>query len=109
VKFKCGDKILFKSNTIFKNLNPVWEESFAQLIDDPTVPIVVEVFDYDRFAADDFMGSATIDISQFTYWKPFEQKLLLSDDNCAESYMGYVNVQVTIEPQTDVDKQKVRF
>jgi Ca2+-dependent lipid-binding protein len=42
VKFKYKTKLLYKSNTIFKNLNPVWEEEFSQLIDDPTTPLQVE-------------------------------------------------------------------
>lgn len=47
-----------------KNLNPVWDEEFTLLIDDPTTPIYMDVYDYDRWATDDFMGGATIDLSQ---------------------------------------------
>lgn len=65
------------------------------------------MFDYDRFASDDFMGSAQLELSQFTYWKMFDHKLLLEDEDTAEEYMGYVNVQVTIEPQTEIDRAKV--
>uniref|UniRef100_A0A914RC86 C2 domain-containing protein n=1 Tax=Parascaris equorum TaxID=6256 RepID=A0A914RC86_PAREQ len=64
VKFKYKNRTYFKSNTIYKNLNPVWEEEFSQLIDDPTTPIVVDVYDYDRFAADDYMGGGLVDLSQ---------------------------------------------
>ena len=70
--------------------------------------VSLQVYDYDRFSVnDDFMGSAILDPSQFTFWKPFEQKLLLEDDNSVEEYMGYINVQVTIEPQTEGDKNRV--
>lgn len=66
------------------------------------------MYDYDRFSVnDDFMGAAVLDLSQFTFWKPFEQKLLLEDSSAVEEYMGYINVQVTIEPQTESDKNRV--
>lgn len=43
VKFKQGARLLFKSSTIFRNLNPSWEEEFSLLVDEVSNPIDVEV------------------------------------------------------------------
>lgn len=43
VKFKYKDRIVYKSSTIFKNLNPIWDEEFQMLADDMTSPISIEV------------------------------------------------------------------
>uniref|UniRef100_A0A914XGZ1 C2 domain-containing protein n=2 Tax=Plectus sambesii TaxID=2011161 RepID=A0A914XGZ1_9BILA len=105
VKFKYKTKMLYKSNTIFKNLNPVWEEEFSQLIDDPTTPLQAEVYDYDRFAMDDFMGAASVDLSKLRFWEPTDIKLLLAEEG-SEEYMGYINLVVTILPQTGEEKEQ---
>lgn len=47
VKFKCGGRLVYKSRTVYRDLNPVWDESFTVPIEDPFVPISIKVFDYD--------------------------------------------------------------
>lgn len=63
VKFKIGGKMLYKTKTIYKNLNPQWNETFNLLIEDIFRPVHMEVFDYDRGRFDDPMGTADIDLS----------------------------------------------
>ena len=60
VKFKIGGKQYYKSRTVFKNLNPKWDEKFALPIEDPFKPVQVKVFDYDRGVSDDPMGGSEI-------------------------------------------------
>jgi len=55
--------MLYKTKTIYKNLNPQWNETFNLLIEDIFRPIHMEVFDYDRGRFDDPMGTADIDLS----------------------------------------------
>lgn len=43
VKFKMGGRLLHKSRTIHRDLNPVWDEVFVVPIEDPFEPIVVKV------------------------------------------------------------------
>ena len=43
VKFYWRGKQVFKSKTIDKDLNPVWDESFILAIDDPFVPLEIKV------------------------------------------------------------------
>uniref|UniRef100_A0A8L8K0Q4 Multiple C2 domains, transmembrane 2b n=1 Tax=Heligmosomoides polygyrus TaxID=6339 RepID=A0A8L8K0Q4_HELPZ len=105
VKFKYKDRIVYKSSTIFKNLNPIWDEEFQMLADDMTSPIFIEVFDYDRFCTDDFMGCSTVDISQVFQFvhrsvrgvlsevvKKKEKSKLLCSFLLAQMWMSVVNV-----------------
>lgn len=43
VKFKIGGRLLFKSKTLHKDLNPVWDETFIVPIEDPFQPINIKV------------------------------------------------------------------
>lgn len=43
VKFKVGGRLMHKSRTIARDLNPVWDESFTLAIEDPFQPIQLKV------------------------------------------------------------------
>uniref|UniRef100_A0A8C6MBH9 C2 domain-containing protein n=1 Tax=Nothobranchius furzeri TaxID=105023 RepID=A0A8C6MBH9_NOTFU len=68
VKFKLGGKEVFRSKTIHKNLNPVWDEKITLIVESLSEPLYVKVFDYDFGLQDDFMGSA------FIYLESLEQQ-----------------------------------
>ncbi|KAL6732874.1 hypothetical protein Aduo_003587 [Ancylostoma duodenale] len=106
VKFKYKDRIVYKSSTIFKNLNPIWDEEFQMLVDDMTSPIYIEVFDYDRFCTDDFMGSANIDISQVKWFQPLERTVELADDASPEEELGTISLTITVVPLTMDEKDE---
>ncbi|RCN45613.1 C2 domain protein, partial [Ancylostoma caninum] len=106
VKFKYKDRIVYKSSTIFKNLNPIWDEEFQMLADDMTSPIYIEVFDYDRFCTDDFMGSANIDISQVKWFQPLERTVELADDASPEEELGTISLTITVVPLTMDEKDE---
>ncbi|KAK3152904.1 hypothetical protein QOZ80_2BG0165110 [Eleusine coracana subsp. coracana] len=55
------DKQRLKTRVIKKSTNPEWNEELTLSIEDPAVPIRLEVFDKDMFA-DDSMGNAELDI-----------------------------------------------
>ena len=63
MKFKVGNKSLYKSRTVFKNLNPKWDEKFTIPVEDVYKPLLVKCYDYDRGRSDDPMGTAEIDMS----------------------------------------------
>ena len=109
VKFKYQDKTLYKSNTVYRSLNPNWDEEFAFLIDDPTSFLKLEVFDYDRFMMDDPMGFSNIDLSTLKLFEAHELKLTLEDEESNEEYMGYVHLMVTITPLTENQKAEVSY
>jgi len=43
VKFKLGNKVVARSKTIYRDLNPVWDEKFQFTIDDLTQPLQIRV------------------------------------------------------------------
>ncbi|XP_076939992.1 putative ADP-ribosylation factor GTPase-activating protein AGD11 [Bidens hawaiensis] len=51
-----------KTRVIKSNLNPVWNEKLMLSIPSDVPPLIVNVFDKDKFSTDDFMGGAEIDI-----------------------------------------------
>lgn len=63
--FIIDGKTQYTSRKVFKTLNPSWDESFALSLSDLSKHIVFQVYDYDQFSRDDFMGQATIDVSMF--------------------------------------------
>jgi Ca2+-dependent lipid-binding protein len=62
-KFCIDGKTLYKSRIVYKTLNPKWDETFTLPVDDLGKVITVKVYDYDRGRKDDYMGSATIEVS----------------------------------------------
>lgn len=100
---------MYKSNTVYRSLNPNWDEEFAFLIDDPTSLLKLEVFDYDRFMMDDSMGSTSIDLSTLRLFQAHDLKLTLESEENNEEYMGYVQLIVTITPLTESQKNEVIF
>lgn len=62
--FKVGKKQLYRSKTLSKNLNPLWDERFTLPIEDPSAPITAHVLDHDRgLRRDDPMGFVSIDLN----------------------------------------------
>ncbi|XP_072998629.1 GTPase activating protein 1-like [Typha latifolia] len=64
VILKMGKQKL-KTRVINRNINPVWNEELTLSVEDPSLPIKLEVFDKDTFTPDDRMGNAEFDIRPF--------------------------------------------
>ncbi|KAG8012124.1 Multiple C2 and transmembrane domain-containing protein 1, partial [Nibea albiflora] len=86
VKFKIAGKEVFRSKTIHKNLNPVWDERVSLLVETLKDPLYVKVFDYDFGLQDDFMG--TLDVT-----------LDLKDPQYPEHNLGSLELAVTLSPK----------
>uniref|UniRef100_A0A673WNK3 Multiple C2 and transmembrane domain-containing protein 1 n=1 Tax=Salmo trutta TaxID=8032 RepID=A0A673WNK3_SALTR len=97
VKFKLCGKEVFRSKTIHKNLNPVWDEGTKLLVDSLQEPLYVKVFDYDFGLQDDFMGSA------YLYLESLEQQryftLTLQDPHYPDVDLGTLELTVTLRPK----------
>ncbi|KAM3338515.1 protein C2-DOMAIN ABA-RELATED 11 [Capsicum galapagoense] len=61
VILKLGNQTA-KTKVINSCLNPVWNEEFCFSISEPTEVLELEVFDKDRFKADDKMGNARLSL-----------------------------------------------
>ncbi|RZF41506.1 hypothetical protein LSTR_LSTR000220 [Laodelphax striatellus] len=105
VKFKVNGRMLYKSKTIYRDLNPVWDESFTLPIEDPFNPIHIKVFDYDWGLQDDFMGSAYLDLTTFELGKQNDVTLELCDPG-KNDYLGQIYLSATLWPRTQEDKEQ---
>ncbi|XP_022331672.2 multiple C2 and transmembrane domain-containing protein 1-like isoform X2 [Crassostrea virginica] len=104
VKFKIGDKQFYKSRTVYKCLNPKWDERFTIPIEDVFKPVSVKCYDYDRGVKDDRMGAAEINLSMLSLNSPTELKLELKDKKDDE-YMGFILLQCTLVPKSSEEKE----
>ncbi|NXG90768.1 MCTP1 protein, partial [Stercorarius parasiticus] len=101
VKFKLGGKEVFRSKTIHKNLNPVWEEKACILIDNPREPLYIKVFDYDFGLQDDFIGSAFLDLTSLELNRQTDVTLSLKDSHYPDHDLGSILLSVLLTPREE--------
>ncbi|XP_053263979.1 multiple C2 and transmembrane domain-containing protein 1 isoform X3 [Podarcis raffonei] len=99
VKFKIGGKEVFRSKTIHKNLNPVWEEKTSIMIEHLREQLYIKVFDYDFGLQDDFMGSAFLDLGSLEQNRSTEVTLSLKDPHYADQDLGTILLSVLLTPK----------
>ncbi|XP_061732117.1 multiple C2 and transmembrane domain-containing protein 1-like isoform X1 [Nerophis ophidion] len=99
VKLKIAGKEVFRSRTVHKNLNPVWEEKTTVLVDDLSEPLYVKVFDYDFGLQDDFMGSAQVQLDSLELQRTTPLTLVLKDPLHPDEYLGTLDLAVTLTPK----------
>ncbi|KAF4804621.1 Multiple C2 and transmembrane domain-containing protein 2 [Turdus rufiventris] len=98
VKFKLGRKEVFRSKTVYKNLNPVWEEKVYILIDNLREPLYIKVFDYDFGLQDDFIGSAFLDLNSLELNRQTDVTLSLKDPHYPDHDLGSIFLSVLLAP-----------
>ncbi|XP_060762933.1 multiple C2 and transmembrane domain-containing protein 1 isoform X1 [Neoarius graeffei] len=99
VKFKIAGKEVFRSKTIHKNLNPVWDEKVTLLVDNIREPLYVKVFDYDFGLQDDFMGSAYLYLESLEQHRTVDVTLDLKDPHYPDHDLGSLELVVTLSPK----------
>lgn len=107
VKFKMNGRLLHKSKTVHRDLNPIWDETFSAPIEDPFQHILIKVFDYDWGLQDDFMGAAKLDLTTLDLGRMQELVLRLEDDSRTAIDLGELRLNVTLWPRTQEDKEQV--
>uniref|UniRef100_A0A8B9FYI2 Multiple C2 and transmembrane domain-containing protein 1 n=1 Tax=Amazona collaria TaxID=241587 RepID=A0A8B9FYI2_9PSIT len=101
VKFKLGGKEVFRSKTIHKNLNPVWDEKACILIDNLREPLYIKVFDYDFGLQDDFIGSAFLDLTALELNRQTDVTLSLKDPHYPDHDLGSILLSVLLAPREE--------
>ncbi|CAL8248751.1 unnamed protein product [Merluccius merluccius] len=96
VKFKIGGKEVFKSKTIYKNLNPVWDERVSLLVETLREPLYVKVFDYDFGLQDDFMGAAQVHLESLEHQRTLDLSLDLGDPHYPDQNLGTIDLGITL-------------
>ncbi|XP_056094034.1 multiple C2 and transmembrane domain-containing protein 1 isoform X6 [Rhinichthys klamathensis goyatoka] len=99
VKFKIAGKEVFRSKTIHKNLNPVWEEKVSLLVESLREPLYVKVFDYDFGLQDDFMGSAYLYLESLEHQRTLDVTIELKDPHYPNHDLGSLDLTVTLIPK----------
>ncbi|XP_070781251.1 multiple C2 and transmembrane domain-containing protein 1 isoform X7 [Enoplosus armatus] len=99
VKFKLAGKEVFRSKTIHKNLNPVWDEKTTLIVDSLSEPLYVKVFDYDFGLQDDFMGSAFLYLESLEQQRTIPATLVLKDPHHPDQDLGSLELAVTLTPK----------
>uniref|UniRef100_A0A674PPL8 Multiple C2 and transmembrane domain containing 1 n=1 Tax=Takifugu rubripes TaxID=31033 RepID=A0A674PPL8_TAKRU len=99
VKFKLAGKEVFRSKTIHKNLNPVWDQKTTLIIDSLSEPLYVKVFDYDFGLQDDFMGSAYLHLESLEQQRTVPVTLVLKDPHHPDQDLGTLELAVTLTPK----------
>ncbi|XP_071344283.1 multiple C2 and transmembrane domain-containing protein 2-like isoform X2 [Trachinotus anak] len=95
VKFKLDGKTFYKSKVVYKNLNPTWNETFSLPVKDLNQKLYIKVYDRD-LTTDDFMGSASVNLSDLEIDKVNQLSLPLDDPNSLEEDMGTVFVDMSL-------------
>ena len=62
VKFMVGSKLVHKTRTVVKELNPVWEDIFLVVLEDLSAPLEVKVYSH-NLVKDDLLGQHSLDLS----------------------------------------------
>ncbi|CAF3070826.1 unnamed protein product [Rotaria sp. Silwood2] len=80
VKVYYGTEEKYVTNTVYKNLNPIWNEKLSFFVHDLNIPISFCLFDYDRIGRDESMGSAKIDLWKLPLEKTYNATLDLENE-----------------------------
>ncbi|XP_015785297.1 multiple C2 and transmembrane domain-containing protein isoform X1 [Tetranychus urticae] len=111
VKLKFGNKQVYKSKIIPKNLNPVWDEYTVLAIEDVFQPLSIKVYDHDFGLTDDYLGTATLDLTRLELNKTTELEFNLTESGLDESdpdkIWGQIYLTVTLIPKTQEEKEQL--
>ncbi|XP_046822715.1 multiple C2 and transmembrane domain-containing protein isoform X2 [Vespa crabro] len=106
VKIKSAGRLLHKSRTVHRDLNPVWDESVTLPVEDPFQPLTIKVFDYDWGLQDDFMGAAQLDLTQFDLGYAQDVTLELKDPARPKQHLGEICLTATLWPRNQQEKEQ---
>ncbi|XP_022662645.1 multiple C2 and transmembrane domain-containing protein 1-like isoform X3 [Varroa destructor] len=109
VKFRIGNRQIYRSRTLSRTLEPFWDESFSVPLDNISQALHVKVYDYDFGLQDDFMGAAEIEIDSLELDKPTDILVNLSEtgkqeDASAAQDLGYLMLSLCLTQKPAEDR-----
>jgi Ca2+-dependent lipid-binding protein len=109
VKVYYGTEEKFITNTVYKNLNPIWNEKVSFFVYDLNIPIYFYLFDYDRIGRDESMGSTKIDLWKLPLEKINNATLELENEKRTDGKIGMLQISLTITSKTSEFRDEVRI
>jgi Ca2+-dependent lipid-binding protein len=109
VKVYYGTEEKFITNTVYKNLNPIWNEKVSFFVYDLNIPIYFYLFDYDRIGRDESMGSTKIDLWKLPLEKIYNATLELENEKRTDGKFGMLQISLTITSKTSEFRDEVRI
>jgi hypothetical protein len=108
LKLKVGSHHLYRSRTINKTLNPTWNEHFMTILDDINQELVIKAYDHDFALTDDFLGMASINLSDLKWNEALELTLDLTENGSEhEDSWGQIMIGIRLQPKTQEEKDCV--
>jgi Ca2+-dependent lipid-binding protein len=100
VKVFYGTEEKYTTNTVTKNLNPVWNEKFTIFTENLNIPLYFYIFDHDRIGRDEAMGQAKLDLWKLPFDQLYSATLELEDEKRNDGKFGTLKISITITPKT---------
>ncbi|CAF0751522.1 unnamed protein product [Rotaria sp. Silwood1] len=107
VKIYYGTEEKYVTNTVYKNLNPIWNEKLTFFVHDLNIPIYFNIFDYDRIGRDESMGSTKIDLWKLPLEKTYNATLDLENEKRTDGKIGMLKISITITPKTSEFRDEI--
>jgi Ca2+-dependent lipid-binding protein len=107
VKVYYGNEEKYTTNTVFKNLNPIWNEKLSFFVNDLNIPIHFNLFDYDRIGRDESMGSTKIDLWKIPIEQVYNATLELENEKRTDGKIGSLKISITITLKTPEFRDEV--
>jgi len=109
VKVYYGTEEKYVTNTVYKNLNPIWNEKFSFFVYDLNIPIYFYIFDYDRIGRDESMGSTKIDLWKLPLEEVYNATLDLKNEKRTDGKTGTLKISINITQKTSEFRDEVRI
>ena len=108
VKVYYGTEEKYVTNTVYKNLNPIWNEKVSFFINDLSVPVYFYMYDYDRIGRDESMGSTRIDLKKLNVGESSNMTLELKNEKRTDGKTGLLIINISVTQKTSEFRDEVK-